>query len=141
MEEHHPLMKHAFAVAEEALSAGEVPVGCVIVDDNLGILGELASFCGMGCGGSLERVVVGWRQAKRPFCTNNRVLMAYQTFALNWQGEVGTGPMNKRMPLDTRSSKRTMKSSNRLVAMSQKRLSCCEPQPCTMISAAVEDAC
>jgi tRNA(Arg) A34 adenosine deaminase TadA len=37
--EEHPYMKHAFAIAEEALLVGEVPIGCVIVGSNAEIIG------------------------------------------------------------------------------------------------------
>ena len=39
-QDHEPYMRQALALAEEAAAAGEVPVGCVIVDETGQILGR-----------------------------------------------------------------------------------------------------
>ena len=39
-QDHEPYMRQALALAEEAAAAGEVPVGCVIVDESGQVLGR-----------------------------------------------------------------------------------------------------
>lgn len=39
-QDHEPYMRQALALAEEAAAAGEVPVGCVIVDESGKVLGR-----------------------------------------------------------------------------------------------------
>ena len=39
-QDHEPYMRQALALAEEAAAAGEVPVGCVIVDETGQVLGR-----------------------------------------------------------------------------------------------------
>ena len=39
-QDHEPYMRQALALAEEATAAGEVPVGCVIVDETGQVLGR-----------------------------------------------------------------------------------------------------
>ena len=41
-QDHEPYMRQALVLAEEAAAAGEVPVGCVIVDETGQVLGLLA---------------------------------------------------------------------------------------------------
>ena len=63
-QDHEPYMRQALALAEEAAAAGEVPVGCVIVDETGQVLGRgrnrreedhdpLAQDAGFGACGSI----------------------------------------------------------------------------------------